>query len=146
MEFKAVIDPKVRNTAACAVVDVSSASVVSIGKPTTTPPATTARPLQCRRPGTGTRSASRQPPAMTAASTLRTATNDQGSKPSRPQAVAGKVREKAITPSAAWTVPAGTLAVVAGEALTAIGLGVVALSCALMQERSSVGELANHLR
>lgn len=133
-------------TAACAVVDVSSASVVSNGKPTTTPAATTASPAQCRRLGTETRSASRHPPAMTAARTLRTATNDQAPKPSSPQAVAGKVREKAITPSAAWTVPERTLGVVAGEALTAIGLGAVALSCALMQERSSVGELANHLR
>ncbi|MEV0476443.1 PLP-dependent aminotransferase family protein, partial [Streptomyces prunicolor] len=51
-----------------------------------------------------------------------------------------------MTPSAAWTVPERTLGVVAGEVLTAIGLGAVALSCALMQERSSVGELASHLR
>lgn len=33
-------------TAACAVVDVWSASVVSIGKPSTTPAATTASPAQ----------------------------------------------------------------------------------------------------
>ncbi|WP_342751655.1 hypothetical protein [Streptomyces cahuitamycinicus] len=40
-------------------------------------------------------------PAITAARTLRTATSDQGPKPSSPQAVAGNVREKATTPRAA---------------------------------------------
>ncbi|CAM5620868.1 hypothetical protein SGLAM104S_03119 [Streptomyces glaucescens] len=93
-------------TAACEVVEVCSASVVSIGKPRTTPAATTASPGRCLRSGSGMRRASRQPPAISAASTLRTATSDQGPKPSRPQAVAGKVREKATTPSAAWRVPA----------------------------------------
>ncbi|GAA2979928.1 hypothetical protein Sfulv_08850 [Streptomyces fulvorobeus] len=42
---------------------------------------------------------------MAAASRLRRATSDQGPKLSRPQAVEGKVREKATTPSTASSVP-----------------------------------------
>ncbi|WP_415923520.1 PLP-dependent aminotransferase family protein [Streptomyces sp. WI03-4A] len=55
----------------------------------------------------------------------------------------GKVREKAITPRAASTVPEDRPSRGAG---TAIAVGAVALLCALMQERSSVGELVEQLR
>ncbi|MEU5742803.1 winged helix-turn-helix domain-containing protein, partial [Streptomyces tendae] len=78
---------------------------------------------------------------------LRTAIRVQGPKPSRPQAVAGKVREKATTPRAAWTVPKD--APPPGCALaapTAIRGDAVALLCALMQERSSVADLVTVLR
>ncbi|MFI0834237.1 PLP-dependent aminotransferase family protein [Streptomyces sp. NPDC021140] len=77
---------------------------------------------------------------------LRTAIRDQGPKPSRPQAVAGKVREKATTPRAAWTVPKAAPRVSALAAPTAIRGDSVALLCALMQERSSVADLVSVLR
>lgn len=55
--------------------------------------------------------------------------------------MAGKVREKAATPRAAWRVPK----LLAGAG-TAIPVGAVALLCTLMQERSSVTDLAEQLR
>ena len=144
-------------TAACEVVEVCSASVVSSGKPITTPAATTARPAQWRRPGSGTRSASRQPPAMTrgqhaahgdqrpGAEALQTPGGGREGEREGGDAEgglegAGRRSRRSVRPVAGRPVP--------GPACvsTAIGVGAVALSCALMQERSSVGELANQLR
>ncbi|MFS4096086.1 GntR family transcriptional regulator, partial [Streptomyces sp. AF1A] len=74
---------------------------------------------------------------------MRTATSDQGPKPCRPQAVAGKVSEKEATPRAASAVPSPRRS---RGAVTAIGVGAVALLCFLMDQRSSVDELAEQLR
>ncbi|MCZ4635672.1 PLP-dependent aminotransferase family protein, partial [Streptomyces rubrogriseus] len=60
--------------------------------------------------------------------------------------MAGKVREKATTPRAAWTVPKDAPPASAPVASTAIRGDAVALLCALMQERSSVAELVTVLR
>lgn len=97
---------------------------------------------------------------ITAARTLRTVTRLHGPNPSSPQAVAGKVSEKAVTPSAARTVPPRVAFAVRGwvqdvprcprrgprRLSTAIPVAVVALFSVLMHERSSVGELAERLR
>ena len=125
------------------MVEVCRASVVSSGKPTTTPAATTASPGQWRRAGSGTRRASRQPPAISAARTLRS--GDQGPGAEALQAPGGggegqregddaERGEEGAAPAAAVrsAVPVGPLSVV----------GRVALLCALMHERSSVAELA----
>ncbi|MFE7431354.1 GntR family transcriptional regulator, partial [Streptomyces sp. NPDC057545] len=82
---------------------------------------------------------------MSAASTVRRATRDQGPKLSRPQTVDGKVSEKAATPRPARTTPP-RFDVVVPASSTAIVLLLVALSSTLMHEPSSVAQLADSLR
>ena len=108
----------------------------STGKPKTTPPATTPSETHCRPYGRAARVSRSATTASRAAIAARPTPMVYGPKPRSAKEVAGKVKEKASTPSAAAPNPSGS----------AIRLGAVALSCSLMEDDSSIATLAAELR
>jgi hypothetical protein len=83
-----------------------SAKDVSMGKPTTTPPATTARRSHCVPRGRRCRVSTRAAAARTAATTARAEPMNNGSSPSTASRVNGTVKEKASTPRRPHQIPA----------------------------------------
>src|SRR6478609_8434207 len=102
---------------------VVSANDVSTGKPTTTPPATTASRTHCRPWGNRCRVAERATAARAAATTARPQPTKTGCRPpSTAMRVNGTVKEKARTPSSPHQTPVLVIGSTSGRARVALSL------------------------
>ena len=118
---------------------VVSAKEVSRGKPTTTPPATTARRAHCAPRGSRCRVSARAKAARMAATTARPEPMNSGARPATATLVNGTVKEKAATPTRPHQSPVCRRASTTGRII------VVALLLSFMNNDSS-SRIVAHLK